>query len=82
MKMHMQTTTVFKNGISTQAVRIPKEFRLSTNEVWIEKKGNSLIITPRPDSWDDFFEDPRTVSKDFKMDRDNKPAEERKDFKE
>lgn len=80
--MHMQITTVFKNGISTQAVRIPKEFRLTTKEVWIEKRGDSLVITPRPESWDDFFDDPTTVSKDFKMDRNHKPAVERKGFEE
>ena len=78
--MHMQITTVFKNGISTQAIRIPKEFRLATKEVWIEKRGNSLVITPRPESWDDFFNDPNTVSNDFKMDRNNIPAVERKGF--
>lgn len=78
--MHMQVTTVFKNGMSTQAVRIPKEFRLATQEVWIEKRGNSLIITPRPESWDDFFDDTRELSKDFKMERDHKPAIERKDM--
>jgi len=78
----MQVTTVFKNGISTQAIRIPREFRLSTKEVWIEKKGDSLVITPRPGSWDDFFDNPTTVSKDFKMERNNKPSIDREEFNE
>jgi antitoxin VapB len=76
--MPMQVTTVFKKGTSTQAVRIPKEFRLLTKEVWIEKRGESLVITPRSTSWDDFFDDKRKLSADFKMDRNEKAAIERK----
>ena len=46
---------VFQNGRS-QAIRIPKEFRVDTQEVYIEKIGDSLIIRPKKDNkWDDFF---------------------------
>ena len=51
----MKTATVFRNGPSTQAVRIPREYRLSTKEVWIEKVGDVLIIRPKAESWDDFL---------------------------
>ena len=36
---------VFQNGRS-QAIRIPKEFRVDTKEVSIQKDGDRLIITP------------------------------------
>lgn len=36
---------VFKSG-NSQAIRIPKEYRLDTDEVSIEKKNDTLIITP------------------------------------
>lgn len=78
--MHMQSTTVFKNGISTQAVRIPKEFRIKSEEVWIEKVGHSLVITPKPVSWSDFFDSPLKLSKDFDMERDNTPPDYRTGF--
>jgi antitoxin VapB len=43
---------VFQNGRS-QAVRLPKEFRVDTEEVYIEKIGHSIIIMPKEKSrWD------------------------------
>lgn len=73
----MKTATVFRNGKSTQAIRIPKEFRLFTHEVWIEKVGDSLVITPKPDSWEDFFLSPLKLSDDFSMERDQTISQER-----
>ena len=43
---------VFKNGRS-QAIRLPKECRVDTEEVYIEKVGHSLVIIPKEKSkWD------------------------------
>ena len=39
------TTKVFNNGRS-QAVRIPKEFRFTVDEVFINKIGDTVILTP------------------------------------
>lgn len=48
---------VFQNGRS-QAIRIPKELRVDTDEVYIEKVGNTLVIKPKPkDKWDKFFDE-------------------------
>ena len=61
------TAKVFMSGRS-QAVRIPKSFRFSTSEVSIEKRGDSLILTPRPAlTWDMFFAE--YASPDFTLDR-------------
>ena len=71
----MNITTVFKNGPTTQAVRIPKEFRLASKEVWIERVHNGLLIREKPESWDDFFIGDPAVTKDYKMTRkQRKPA--------
>lgn len=40
-----RTAKVFTTGRS-QAVRLPKEFRFSTNEVSIEKVGNAVVLRP------------------------------------
>jgi virulence-associated protein VagC len=51
-------STVFTSG-GSQAVRIPKEFRLDTKRVEIERKGSSLVLTPinEDDKWPaGFFE--------------------------
>lgn len=48
---------VFKNGRS-QAIRIPKEFRVPTVEVYIERDGEKLIIRPKyRNKWDKFFDE-------------------------
>lgn len=41
----MDTTRVFTNGRS-QAVRIPKEYRFDVDEVFINKIGDTIILTP------------------------------------
>lgn len=73
----MKSTTVFKNGPSTQAIRIPKEYRLSAKEVWIERVHNGLLIKPKAESWDDFFSITPDVSDDFSMERKQRPPQDR-----
>ena len=46
----MQTAKIFINGRS-QAVRLPKEFRFSGNDVFIKKIGNIVILIPKDDPW-------------------------------
>lgn len=40
------TTTVFISG-NSQAVRLPKEFRFSTKQVIIEKRGDEIVLRER-----------------------------------
>ncbi|HYB89455.1 MAG TPA: type II toxin-antitoxin system VapB family antitoxin [Candidatus Binataceae bacterium] len=53
-KRKPRTAKVFTTGRS-QAVRIPKEYRFSCDEVLIEREGERVILTPRPKSWRDYF---------------------------
>lgn len=46
----MQTAKIFKIGCK-QAVRLPKEFRFSGNDVFINKIGNIVILIPKDDPW-------------------------------
>ncbi len=75
------TAKVFKNGRS-QAIRIPKECRVDSDEVYIEKVGDTLIIRPkREDKWDAFFENlDRVDTKGFMADRKDLPVQERELF--
>lgn len=41
------TTRVFKSG-NSQAVRLPKQFRVSSKEVEIERRGNEIILREKP----------------------------------
>jgi antitoxin VapB len=47
----MNTAKLFKTGRS-QAVRLPKEFRMSGTEVRIHKEGNKVILEPLDATWD------------------------------
>ena len=51
----MVTAKVFKSG-NSQAVRLPKEYRLDTKEVSINRIGNVLIMAPVDDPWRGFSE--------------------------
>ena len=72
----MKTAKLFKNGQS-QAVRLPKEFRMVGNEVYIKKQGEAIILLPKENSWAPLFSSLNRFTKDFKIER-NQPGEEQK----
>ncbi len=47
----MQTAKVFKNG-NSQAVRLPREFRVSCDEMWIIREGETLVLKPKACTWE------------------------------
>lgn len=51
----MQTAKLFVNG-SSQAVRLPKEFRFTGNEVYAHKLGETVILVPKDKVWETFIE--------------------------
>lgn len=59
----MQTAKVFQNGRS-QAIRLPKEFRVDANEVYLKKTPEGFLVMTR-DPWEIFFEGVRELSDDF-----------------
>lgn len=73
--MEQQTAKIFMNGRS-QAVRLPKEFRFDTDEVYISKQGDKIIISAKKPSWDEFFNSQSSFGDDFLKDRfDSLPQE-------
>ena len=66
--MSRQVAKLFMNGRS-QAVRLPKEFRFETEEVFIWKEEGRVILTSKPKSWRDFFETVPLPSEDFMSER-------------
>lgn len=60
----MQTAKLFQNG-SSQAVRLPKAFRLPGTEVKISRKGDSIILEPLVTNWDSWFSALDEFSDDF-----------------
>ena len=77
----LKTTTVFTNGQS-QAIRIPKEFRVAGKKVYIKKSGNCLMIIPiNSDPWKIFFEALGEFSDDFMKDGRQQPENQERDWK-
>jgi len=72
----MKTAKLFKNGQS-QAVRLPKEFRMPGIEVYIKKQGEAIILLPKEKSWKPLFDSLKHFAKGFKMEREQ-PQEEQK----
>jgi antitoxin VapB len=72
----MKTAKLFKNGQS-QAVRLPKEFRMSGDEVYIKKQGEAIILLPKENSWAPLFSSLNHFTKDFRIER-NQPDEDQK----
>ena len=58
------TAKVFENGRS-QAVRLPKEFRFSSDEVMINRIGDVVMLIPKTAKWDSFRKAVDMFSVDF-----------------
>lgn len=74
---------LFRNGRS-QAVRLPANFRFTESEVYVRRDPTTgdVILSRRPDSWQDFFDLTRTldVPEDFLANRHDTPPQKRKLF--
>ncbi|OGP54588.1 MAG: AbrB family transcriptional regulator [Deltaproteobacteria bacterium RBG_13_52_11] len=60
----MDTAKLFANGRS-QAVRLPKEYAFSGNEVYIKKVGGVVMLIPKDDPWKPFFDSLSKFTDDF-----------------
>lgn len=54
---------VFQTGRS-QAIRLPKEFRVDTEEVFLKRTADGFLVVTK-DPWDVFFEGVNELSDDF-----------------
>lgn len=60
----METAKIFENGRS-QAVRLPKKYRFESDEVYIQKIGDKVLLTPKDKAWDTFMQGVNGFSDDF-----------------
>ena len=73
--MGTKIAKIFMNGRS-QAVRLPKEYRFETEEVYITKQGQNVIISAKKPTWDEFFDSESAFGDDYLKDRlDAQPQE-------
>jgi antitoxin VapB len=79
----MPTAKLFRNGRS-QAVRLPVDFRFAGSEVYVRRDPatGDVILSRRPESWQDFFALTSTldIPEDFLSNRKDGPPQKRKLF--
>jgi antitoxin VapB len=60
----MQTAKLFQNGRS-QAVRLPKEYQFSGDDVFIQRHGDAVLLIPHEKAWEVFLEGLNGFTDDF-----------------
>ena len=59
----MGIAKVFRTGRS-QAIRLPKEFRVDADEVYLKRTAEGFLVIPK-DPWEVFYEGVKELSDDF-----------------
>jgi antitoxin VapB len=75
----MEKAKLFKNGQS-QAVRLPKALRFRGKEVYANKIGTAVVLTPVEDPWRPLRDSLAMFSEDFLASRSQPDAEKRDSF--
>lgn len=71
-----RTAKVFMTNRS-QAVRLPKQYQFSTDEVFIRKDGENVILSPKPRDWRAYLASAPAASDRFMADVEDLPVQER-----
>ena len=73
----MKTAKLFRNGRS-QAVRLPKEYRLSGRDVYVRKIDQIILLLPKKFPWGSLVKSLDRFSEDFMSAR-NQPAPQKRE---
>ena len=72
----MQTAKLFTNGRS-QAVRLPKEYRFTGDQVYIKKYQGIVMLLPKDSPWTSLMDSLEHFSSDFMAQRDQPEQQQR-----
>ncbi|MCF6270727.1 MAG: type II toxin-antitoxin system VapB family antitoxin [Melioribacteraceae bacterium] len=72
----METVKIFQSG-NNQAIRLPKKYRFEAKDALISKVGDAIIIFPRKDGWESFFDDLDLFADDFLRERNQPEIQDR-----
>lgn len=75
----MHIAKVFQNGRS-QAIRLPKEFRVDSDEVFLKKTPEGFLVIAR-DPWEIFLEGVAELSQDFMSEGRQQPDIQQRNWK-
>ena len=72
----METAKLFMSG-NSQAVRLPKQYRFSGDEVVIKRLGNAVVLLPKDDPWQVLFDALAEFPEDLRLERDQPTVQDR-----
>jgi len=72
----MDKAKLFMSG-NSQAVRLPKSYRFSGDEVVIKRLGNAVVLLPKEDPWQVMFDALQEFPEDLEIERDRSLPMER-----
>ena len=72
----MTSSTIFTSNRS-QAVRLPKDYQFRTDEVFIRKEGEDVILSPRPIDWGAYLDTGPVAFDAFMENVEDLPVQER-----
>jgi len=75
----METVKIFQSG-NSQAIILPKKYRLDGNVANISKIGDAIVIFPQKHGWSNFFNSLEQFSDDFMIERNQPEIQERGDI--
>ena len=70
-----RTAKTFLNNRS-QAVRLPKDFQFKCTEVFIRRRGEDVVLSPRPSDWSGYLLHGSVAPLDFMSNTEDLPVEE------
>jgi antitoxin VapB len=73
----METAKVFMNGRS-EAVRLPKNCRFGSAEIYVKKVGSIVLLVPKEKTWEVFMQSLDGFSADFMNARPSQPPQKRR----
>ena len=75
--LHHAATSQGVHEQSQPSRALPKEFQFDTDEVFIRKEGEDVILSPRPTAWEPYLDSGPVASDAFMENVEKLPPQER-----
>ena len=73
----MERTAKISLNNKSQAVRLPKNFQFKERAAYIHKLGDSVVLSPRPSSWEGYLGSDSVAPSDFMLGINDLPMQKR-----
>jgi antitoxin VapB len=80
LKAFKMEEVVIENISGSQFIKIPENFKIDDDKVYLKKIGNSIFIIPFHDPWQPLLEGVNLFSKDFFEEREQPIIDKREAF--